>query len=176
MLRGLLNINKIPKSFKQLLHKLMNRLIIELFECFHTLKVLYRVLKEDRKTHNTTDFSIDKNILPVVQSLNSIQSVQTLYSCQGHIFRRSRELNCEPYVAFLAPAEISLKLQKELKVLKKSSKLVGLWQILGYFDEYDQLVWKLEPASFNYAYSVVEQVKILQYDLEVLTEAFQRIS
>ncbi|MDF0506666.1 hypothetical protein POK33_38595 [Burkholderia cenocepacia] len=83
---------------------------------------------------------IEPAVRPVCDSLNSIPGVATLWSCQGHPFRRSH-----PYVVFVAPEPVALAVHRLLGAGDGAGALRYPWWLNANFRENGDLQWCLEP-------------------------------
>ena len=89
---------------------------------------------------------IDEKIKPLVKALNSLESVVTIASCEGHASWSS-----PPYVAFFAKKEIAAEIQSLLvdKHWKKSSLLFERWVVEAGFNLDYKLLYCLQSKTYH---------------------------
>ncbi|ELV7517302.1 hypothetical protein QMU85_002301 [Photobacterium damselae] len=90
--------------------------------------------------------TIDKHIKPVVDALNSIDGVETIASCHGHLVGHIDS----PYVYFKAPVEVATFLHSQIWNTTKFSKIY--WEITGRYNSECELCFSLRSPTLEYAY------------------------
>ncbi len=88
---------------------------------------------------------IEDGVKPLCDSLNSIQSVKTLWSCEGH-----PEIPSRPYVTFSAPLDIAFEIHKLLGAGRAGSQLYYNWWIVAHFDNTGTLNFTIEPNDYRF--------------------------
>jgi hypothetical protein len=124
-----------------------------------------------------TDKPVEPNIKALVDALNTVESVLTIASCQGHVFPcRS------PYVMFRADVEFAAELAKKLHadlMADTRSRLRAYWEISGSFNDDFDLCFTLYSPEYhrNLGKLVCRafQEKLLAQDFAVLTDMVNRV-
>lgn len=89
---------------------------------------------------------IDKNIKPIVDLLNSIDGVETIASCHGHLLGHIEA----PYVYFKAPVEIATHLHKQIWTATQFKPIY--WVIEGKYNGECELCFSLRSPPYERAY------------------------
>lgn len=80
---------------------------------------------------------IEPGVRPLCDALNALPDTYTLWSCEGH-----PERAFEPYVTFMAPQEIAVKLSKAIEC---SPFLKFNWEMSAWFREDGSLQYTVRP-------------------------------
>lgn len=83
---------------------------------------------------------IENGIVPVCEVLNSINAVETIYSCEGHPERN----NSSPYVMFNAPVDIAFKVHQALDPQEGNNPLKFDWLLKARFNEDKTMTYIIE--------------------------------
>ena len=118
-------------SIKQKLH----RLFVELF-----------IAPKEQKSRSYHDLA--PKIAPLVDALNSLESVTTIASCQGHVNRLSM-----PYVYFHRSTQQAALIAKRLKELWEKHQLHVRWKLTGQFSTSQILCFHLSAVLYDQSYS-----------------------
>ena len=117
---------------------------------------------------------IDQKIKPLVKALNSLESVVTIASCEGHA-----SWSNPPYVAFFAKEEIAAEIQSLLvdKHWTKSSLLLEGWVVEAGFNLDYKLLYCLQSKTYHrMASSIFGSVLLALFrtnidkDIQILTQ------
>ena len=140
-----------------------------------------------RSTLNLFDFSlnssqskarsyteIDPKIDPLVKALNSLESVVTIGSCQGHA-----SWSNPPYVAFFAQESVAAEIQSLLvdECWRKLPPLAERWTLEAGFNLSGQMVYCLQSKAYHrMASSIFGSVLLVLFrtnidkDIQILTQ------
>ncbi|WP_394168068.1 hypothetical protein [Photobacterium piscicola] len=86
---------------------------------------------------------IDEHIKPAVDGLNSIDGVETIASCHGHLIGHMDS----PYVYFKAPVDIATYLHNHIWNATKDSTIY--WEITGRYNCESELCFSLRSPPFR---------------------------
>ena len=88
---------------------------------------------------------IDPAVRPLVDSLNAVQGISTIASCEGHWYRKP------PYVYFRAPVHLAALIEKRLRedAMNSHPKLAGNWLVEGRFDNNCSLAFCLYAPDYH---------------------------
>lgn len=98
---------------------------------------------------------IDPAIRALVDSMNAVQTLHTIASCQGHLHGKP------PYVYFKAPVHVAALIEKQLRetATNNHSKLKTHWCIYGLFDgTYEQTFLLHAPEYHQRAKSLLQSI------------------
>ncbi|MEK1976178.1 hypothetical protein WOB87_24355 [Vibrio parahaemolyticus] len=118
-------------SIKQKLH----HLFVELF-----------IAPKEQKSRSYHD--LDPKIAPLVDTLNSLESVTTIASCQGHAAGWLEA----PYVYFNASVPMVQKIVTIIRQAHLNDKFHRSWKICGEFNEQNQLTFTLSSPYYDENY------------------------
>ncbi|GIU48830.1 hypothetical protein TUM4438_31090 [Shewanella sairae] len=89
---------------------------------------------------------IDKHIKPAVDMLNSIDGVETIASCHGHLFGHIEA----PYIYFKAPTDTAAYLHKQIWTTTQHKSIY--WVIEGRYNSECELCFSLRSPPCELAY------------------------
>ena len=130
------------------------------------------VIRHHTPTRSYAD--IDKKIEPLVKALNSLESVVTIASCQGHA-----SWSNPPYVAFFAHEAVAAEIQSLFvdKHWRKMPLLAERWVVEASFNLDCQLVYCLQSKTYHrMASSIFGSILLALYrtsidkDIQILTQ------
>ena len=98
------------------------------------------------QSHDKSYDEIDKKIEPLVKALNSLKSVVTIASCQGHA-----SWSNPPYVAFFAQEAVAAEIQSLLvdECWRKLPPLAERWILEAGFNLNCELVYCLQSKTYH---------------------------
>ncbi|TNZ85674.1 hypothetical protein CGK40_24860 [Vibrio parahaemolyticus] len=147
-------------SIKQKLH----HLFVELF-----------IAPKEQKSRSYHD--LDPKIAPLVDTLNSLESVTTIASCQGHAAGWLEA----PYVYFNASVPMVQKIVTSLRQAHLNDKFHRAWKICGEFNEQNQLTFTLSSPYYDDNYLKKRVVDLawnrgkVDEDIRTLSDCFGEI-
>ncbi|WP_139686277.1 hypothetical protein [Vibrio tasmaniensis] len=103
---------------------------------------------EPRKQKARRYEDIDPKIEPLVSQLNTVTTIKTVASCQGHAFGRPEP----PYVYFEAKQETVGVFIQAIRKARQRGKLHHPWEIIGQYNHEIQLVWSLSSTYYDQYY------------------------
>lgn len=90
---------------------------------------------------------IDPAVMPLVNSMNMVEGISTVASCEGHWHGKP------PYIYFWAPVHVAALIEKRLRedAMSERPTLVGNWRLEGLFDVDYRLAFCLHAPSYHQA-------------------------